>query len=372
MWQSAGIRRLLSSSDRLYLDHAATTPVLPEARAAMARALEAWANPSSPHAEGRAARALLEEARATIAEVLGWRHDVIFTSGASEAIEIAARAREGRRAGARRDRASRSSAMRWARSSTVIPVDARRPDRRSRARRGPGRRAGAGRDPAGQQRDRRDPAARPARADDPRRRVAAARRLRAERGQAAACPTPTSSPPAPTSSAGRRASACCWSRDLATLEAVGGQEKGYRRGTQDAPAALGLRRGARGAAVRHGAARGAAARGSRRASKAAGGVVIAEGSPRIPTIGAIALPGASSASLLVQFDLAGIAVSAGSACSSGKHEGERGARGDGRRAGNRRRLPPGQLRAATRARPTSTASSPNGGGSPSAPRPQAA
>ena len=92
-------------SDRLYLDHAATTPVLPEARAAMARALDAWANPSSPHAEGRAARALLEEARATIAEALGWRHDVIFTSGASEAIEIAARARDGRRAGARCDRA---------------------------------------------------------------------------------------------------------------------------------------------------------------------------------------------------------------------------------------------------------------------------
>src|SRR3954452_4606357 len=82
--------RLLSGSDRLYLDHAATTPVLPEARAAVARAFEKWANPSSPHAEGRAARALLEEARSTIAEALGWRHDVIFTSGASEAIEIAA------------------------------------------------------------------------------------------------------------------------------------------------------------------------------------------------------------------------------------------------------------------------------------------
>jgi cysteine desulfurase len=52
--------------------------------------------------------------------------------------------------------------------------------------------------------------------------------------------------------------------------------------------------------------------------KAAGGVVIGEGSPRLPTIGTVALPGASSAALLVQFDLAGIAVSAGSACSSGK------------------------------------------------------
>ncbi|HZB69666.1 MAG TPA: aminotransferase class V-fold PLP-dependent enzyme, partial [Sphingomicrobium sp.] len=76
--------------DRLYLDHAATTPVLPEARVAIADALERWANPSSPHADGRAARAALEEARVRIAEALGWRHDVILTSGASEAIAIAA------------------------------------------------------------------------------------------------------------------------------------------------------------------------------------------------------------------------------------------------------------------------------------------
>src|SRR5436309_294224 len=82
--------RILGTTNRIYLDHAATTPLLPEARAAMARGFDAWANPNSPHAEGRAARALLEEARSTIANVLGWRHDVIFTSGASEAAEIAA------------------------------------------------------------------------------------------------------------------------------------------------------------------------------------------------------------------------------------------------------------------------------------------
>ena len=76
-------------SQRIYLDHAATTPILPEARDAMARAMERWANPSSPHAEGRAARSVLEQARKTIAEVLGWRHDVIFTSGASESVEMA-------------------------------------------------------------------------------------------------------------------------------------------------------------------------------------------------------------------------------------------------------------------------------------------
>ena len=52
--------------------------------------------------------------------------------------------------------------------------------------------------------------------------------------------------------------------------------------------------------------------------RASGGVVIAEGAPRAPTIGAVSMPGATSAALLVQFDRAGIAVSAGSACSSGK------------------------------------------------------
>ena len=52
--------------------------------------------------------------------------------------------------------------------------------------------------------------------------------------------------------------------------------------------------------------------------RSSGGIVIAEGAPRVPTIGAVSLPGATSAALLVQFDLAGIAVSAGSACSSGK------------------------------------------------------
>jgi cysteine desulfurase len=106
-------------------------------------------------------------------------------------------------------------------------------------------------------------------------------------------------------------------RDLGTLEPVGGQEKGYRRGTQDAPSALAF--AAALAAKPYDMDR--LARLRMRLDdgvKAVGGVVIGEGSPRLPTIGAVALPGASSASLLVQFDLAGMAVSAGSACSSGK------------------------------------------------------
>jgi cysteine desulfurase len=106
-------------------------------------------------------------------------------------------------------------------------------------------------------------------------------------------------------------------KELSTLEAVGGQEKGYRRGTQDMPSACAF--AAALAARPYDVERLKALRARLEdAVSQDGGVIIAEGSPRIATIGAMAMPGVSSASLLVQFDLAGIAVSAGSACSSGK------------------------------------------------------
>ena len=83
---------------RIYLDHAATTPMRPEAVAAVADGMARWANPSSPHAEGRAARAALEDARARIKAALGWEGELIFTSGASEALAIGlGRAKAGRR-----------------------------------------------------------------------------------------------------------------------------------------------------------------------------------------------------------------------------------------------------------------------------------
>lgn len=76
----------------VYLDHNATTPPLPAARAAMLAALEAGGNPSSVHAAGRAARRTVEEARAAVADlVCAFPAEVIFTSGGSEANALALR-----------------------------------------------------------------------------------------------------------------------------------------------------------------------------------------------------------------------------------------------------------------------------------------
>lgn len=75
---------------RVYLDHAATTPLRPEARAAMIAAMDVAGNPSSVHAEGRAAKAIVERARADVAEAVGAAGaDVVFTSGATEAAALA-------------------------------------------------------------------------------------------------------------------------------------------------------------------------------------------------------------------------------------------------------------------------------------------
>ena len=60
-------------ADRIYLDHASTTPILPEAADAIRAACDAWANPSSAHAEGRAVRAAMEAARRRIGAALGWK-----------------------------------------------------------------------------------------------------------------------------------------------------------------------------------------------------------------------------------------------------------------------------------------------------------
>ncbi|WP_151719613.1 cysteine desulfurase family protein [Gemmobacter serpentinus] len=76
---------------RVYLDWNATTPLRPEARAAMIAAMDVVGNPSSVHAEGRAAKSLMEKARGQLAAALGADGaDIVFTSGATEGAALAA------------------------------------------------------------------------------------------------------------------------------------------------------------------------------------------------------------------------------------------------------------------------------------------
>jgi len=306
--------RVLTVNNRLYLDHAATTPVLPEARAAIANALDSWANPNSPYAEGRAARGLLEQSRGTIADVLDWRHDVIFTSGASEAVEIAAsRARISGRVYGATEQAIVPHAV--GEASKVIPVGADGLVDENAL----GAILADGPALVAIQHVNNETGV-----IQPLERLA--QRIR-EAGSLllADCAQSASKLPLPDADfiaacahklGGPPGVGVLLVRDLATLEAVGGQEKGYRRGTQDVPSAAGF--AAALAARPYDMERLTALRSLLEdAIVSAGGTVIAGDSPRNPMIGAYAMPGVASSSQLVQFDLAGIAVSAGSACSSG-------------------------------------------------------
>lgn len=103
---------------RIYLDWNATTPLRPEVRAAMVAAMEVTGNPSSVHAEGRAARALVEKARAQIAAALGAEGaDIVFTASATEAAALALAGRDLACAAVEHD-----AVAAWCRP--VLPVDA--------------------------------------------------------------------------------------------------------------------------------------------------------------------------------------------------------------------------------------------------------
>ena len=79
----------MMARSRFYLDHNATTPLRAEARSAMLAAMEVVGNPSSVHAEGRATKAIVERARAQVAQLVGCEpHDIVFTSGATEAAAL--------------------------------------------------------------------------------------------------------------------------------------------------------------------------------------------------------------------------------------------------------------------------------------------
>lgn len=303
---------------RIYLDHAATTPLRPEAREAMLRGFELWANPSSPHAEGRAARAALEDARERVKAALQWDGELIFTSGASEAAALALnRSRGGRRLVSA---VEHDAVLRAAPDATVLPVGA----------------DGA----LDLEVLRRELNA----SDTP---IVAVQTINSETGnlqdfcevcdlidEAGGLSVIDASQGAgkyrfryPASMVivsahkfgGPIGIGALLVSDYALLEPVGGHERGYRRGTENLPGALGMAAALEAGGEPymgwdcHTLMEQFAAE-----VRAMGGTWFAD-RLAAPTgyIHAVAMPGLSGKAQLMRFDLAGISVSQGSACSSG-------------------------------------------------------
>lgn len=301
-------------SHPVYLDHAATTPLLPQALAAMQEGWRLWANPSSPHAPGRAARSALETARARIKALLGWQGEVIFTSGASEALALAiGRAKV---AQVLASAVEHDAALRVAGDAPRLPVGqgglvdtADLTDRLDKG--GPAlvvvqqvnSETGVVQD------------------------IAAVAAIARAAGGIVLCdaaqgvgkiglPDADMVVMAAHKFGGPVGVGALLVRDYALLAPGGGQERGYRGGTEALPLVLGMV-----AALEAGNAwmkRASHLRdGLTQALVDCGAELVAAASPRSPTIAAYRMPGRSSAAQLIRFDGAGIAVSAGSACSSG-------------------------------------------------------
>ncbi|MGY4398406.1 cysteine desulfurase [Sphingomonas sp. UYAg733] len=303
-------------AERLYLDHAATTPMLPVAIAAMAEGMANWANPSSPHAEGRAARAALEEARGRIAAAYRWPGEVILTSGASEALAIAL----GRSVADRRiiSAVEHDAVIRAAPDAAIVAVDANGlidPVSLLEAL------AVAGRPVAALQWANSETGVR-----QPIAMLAAIVHNAGGLLLVDAAQMPAGADPAVIEHAdfiaisahkrgGPPGIGALLVRDVATLLPTGGQERGYRAGTENLPAALAFAaaldesESVEGLAPLRAKLDDAIAR--------SGGIVVAAGQSRHPAIASYRLPGLAAATQLIRFDMAGIAVSAGSACSSG-------------------------------------------------------
>ncbi|MEH3037101.1 MAG: aminotransferase class V-fold PLP-dependent enzyme [Sphingomonas adhaesiva] len=295
-------------AETTYLDHAATTPMTAAARAAVADAMADWANPSSPHAAGRAARAALEAARGRFADVHAWRGEVLFTSGASESLSIGvARTMRARRIVSA---VEHDAALRAAGKAETLPVDTL---------------------------GRVDPAAIGDVGDalvavqwcnsetgviQPIAEIATAVRAGGGTLLVDAAQMPASAALAEHAdlvalSAHKRGGppgvGALLVRDLAVLRPSGGQERGYRAGTENVPGVLGYLAAIAEPEPDHAGLRAYLDDAIRRS----GGEVVADGAQRHPAIGSYRMPGVAAAAQLIRFDLDRIAVSAGSACASG-------------------------------------------------------
>ncbi|WP_245739231.1 aminotransferase class V-fold PLP-dependent enzyme [Sphingomonas rubra] len=286
----------------------------PAARAAVAEGMARWANPSSPHAEGRAARAALEAARGEVAAAYGWPGEVLFTSGASESLALAL----GRSIAGGRVAMSmvEHDAVFRAAPPTARPlvVDAQG---LLKGENWPTLLDAEGKalicvQWANSETGVRQPIAALAEAAH-----ALGHLLLVDAAQMPASDELAAHADFVAVSGHKRGGppgiGALLVRDLATLMPTGGQERGYRAGTENLPAILGFAAALAEPEPDHAALR---ARLDDAITRS-GGEVVSSGAPRHPAIGSYRLPGVPATTQLIRLDMAGFAVSAGSACSSG-------------------------------------------------------
>lgn len=274
----------------------------------MAAAFDLWANPSSPHSSGRAARAMLEDARARLAKALGWEGEIVFTSGASEALAIAIG--QCRMPIAAVSPVEHDAVLRHAEDCARLPID-------DAGIVDPAKAALAGL-VAVQQVNSETGVIQPLH-DMAQAVRGAGGILLADCAQGAGkleLPDADLIALAAHKFGGPIGIGALLVRNWALLKPTGGQERGYRGGTENLPGVLGML-----AALEAGNAWLAEARRLREmletGIEAAGGEVIAKRADRIASIGCYRMPGVAAAVQLIRFDGLGIDLSAGSACSSG-------------------------------------------------------
>jgi cysteine desulfurase len=320
---------------RTYLDHNATAPLRPEARAAMLRALELTGNASSVHAEGRRARAMVETAREQVARLVGARpSEVLFTSGATEANNwvlswgwrtVAAAGLEhdsilvpARRSGARvievpalSDGRADVTALRACLAAQPLEMPALVTLQMANNETGvlqPLADAAA--------------VAREFGAKVHSDAVQAAGRIRVDMRELAADAALSLSSHKLGGPMGAGALVVRDGLGVRPLITGGGQERRLRAGTENVPAIAGFGAAAEAAYAeldrmeRIAALRDRLEREALRMAPEA--IVIGQEAPRLANTTCLALPKHSAELLVIKLDLAGIAVSAGSACSSGK------------------------------------------------------
>jgi len=318
---------------RTYLDWNATAPLRREAQAAMVAALDVVGNPSSPHAEGRRARAIVEDAREQVAALIGARaSEVVFTSGGTEGNNavLAAGWNKILLAGIEHD-----SVLAPARNSRARLVDLPVDDDGVVVREELSRAlASASEGPALltlQLANNETGVLQP---------VAGVAAEAKQHGLAVHTDAVQAAGRVPIDVASlgvdyltvsahklggpQRTGALVFRgrRALSPLISGGGQERRRRAGTESVAAIAGF--GAAAQAARRELAQMArvgrlqAWLESQVRSITPEAIIIAEGAARLPNTTDLALPGASAETLVIQFDLAGIAISAGAACASGK------------------------------------------------------